>query len=66
MLKHGPHHLFEHDHVYISFMWQVFLLLNLFSIILSSNTTNKTSHTPLHPSFTPELFLTGTYIGIVF
>jgi len=29
MLKHGPHHFFEHDHVYISFMWQVFLLLNL-------------------------------------
>ena len=29
MLKHGPHPLFEHDHVYISFMWQVFLLLNL-------------------------------------
>ena len=29
MLKHGPHRLFEHDHVYISFMWQVFLLLNL-------------------------------------
>ena len=29
MLKHGPHCLFEHDHVYISFMWQGFLLLNL-------------------------------------
>jgi len=30
MLKHGPHRLFEHDHdVYISFMWQMFLLLNL-------------------------------------
>jgi len=29
MLKHKPHHLFEHDHIYISFKWQVFLLLNL-------------------------------------
>ena len=29
MLKHGPHRLFEHDHVYIYFMCQVFLVLNL-------------------------------------
>jgi len=29
MLKHGPPRLFEHDHIYISFRWLVFLLLNL-------------------------------------
>jgi len=29
MLEHGPHRLCEPDHVYISFMWQVFLLHNL-------------------------------------
>ena len=29
MLKHGSDCLFEHDHAYISFMWEMFLLLNL-------------------------------------
>ena len=29
MLKHRPHRLCEPDDVYISFMWQVFLLHNL-------------------------------------
>ena len=28
MLQHGSYSLFEYDHVYTSFMWQVFLLLN--------------------------------------